>query len=132
MLQDCLKVAKEAWRRSGFPLIVVGTTDDVDKIPVSVLGFFKEELAIEVTCSHDNHLLYCRSGTDSRSSTTLQAPAEAERLSMLQDMLAADCLAADVSIKSLAVQTAALVAGDLVDLCNRARVTATQRLVKQG
>ena len=33
---------------------------------------------------------------------------------------------------SLAVQTAALVAGDLVDLCNRARVTATQRLVKQG
>lgn len=46
--QDCLKVAQEARKSTGYPLILVGTTTDVDKIPLSVLGLFKEEFAIEV------------------------------------------------------------------------------------
>lgn len=41
--QDCLKVAQEARKTTGYPLILVGTTCDVDKIPLSVLGLFKEE-----------------------------------------------------------------------------------------
>lgn len=64
---------------------------------------------------------------------TLQAPAEAERLMKLQSMLSGDILSPDVSVKSLAVQTAALVATDLADLCDRARKKgAVARLLKQG
>lgn len=47
-LQECLKVAQEARANTGFPLILVGTTSDVEKIPLSVIGLFKEEVAIEV------------------------------------------------------------------------------------
>lgn len=46
--QDCLKVAQEARKTTGYPLVLVGTTCDADKIPLSVLGLFKEEFAIEV------------------------------------------------------------------------------------
>lgn len=48
-LQECLRNAQEAWQSSGFPVIVVATTVDVDKIPLSILGLFKEELSIEVS-----------------------------------------------------------------------------------
>jgi peroxin-6 len=81
-LQDCLKVAQEARKTTGYPLVIIGTTSDVDKIPLSVLGLFKEEFSID-------------------------APAEAERLALLESMLQMDILSPDVSVKNLAVQTAA-------------------------
>jgi len=118
-------VAQEAWTKSGYPLVVIGTTTDVDKIPVSVVGCFKEEVLIEVGC-FDLGCSMCL------SHFSLQAPGEALRCSMLQDILSQDTLTPDVSIKSLAVQTAALVAGDLVDLAHRARITAVQRLAVLG
>jgi peroxin-6 len=105
-LQDCLKVAQEARKTTGYPLVIIGTTSDVDKIPLSVLGLFKEEFSID-------------------------APAEAERLALLESMLQMDILSPDVSVKNLAVQTAALVAGDLADLCERARKHAVARLLKK-
>lgn len=46
-------------------------------------------------------------------------------------MLASDILSPDVSVKSLAVQTAALVASDLADLCERARKHAVSRLLEK-
>lgn len=49
VLQDCLKKAQEAEANSGYPLVIIGTACDSDKIPISVLGAFKEELTIEVS-----------------------------------------------------------------------------------
>lgn len=46
-------------------------------------------------------------------------------------MLASEILSPDVSVKSLAVQTAALVASDLADLCERARKGAVARLLEK-
>ena len=103
-LQEAIKTASGA---TGYPLIIVGTACDVDKIPVSVIGCFKEELAIE-------------------------APNEQERLAILQNVFKNDILAPDVSLKATAVQTAALVACDLVDLAMRVRMSATDRLDKSG
>lgn len=105
LLQDLFDASKRSWRQSGYPLVVVGTSSHVEKLPASVLGCFKTELTIE-------------------------APSEAERASILQTLLADDAVAPDVSLRGLAVQTAALVAKDLVDLCARARATAWQRVVR--
>jgi peroxin-6 len=49
ILQDCLSLAKDSFRTTGFPLVVAGTTSDPDKIPVSVMGEFKQEITVEVT-----------------------------------------------------------------------------------
>lgn len=106
-LQEAIKTASEAWKKTGYPLIIVGTACEVDKIPVSVVGCFKEELAIE-------------------------APNEEERHAILQNVFRNDTLAPDVSLKGTAVQTAALVACDLVDLGLRVRMSATERLDKAG
>ncbi|GAA5903296.1 AAA family ATPase peroxin 6 [Sporobolomyces salmoneus] len=95
--------------RSGFisssqPVIVLGTTTDIDKLPTGVIGLFKEELSIE-------------------------APGEPERLAILQNLTSSEHLAPDVSLRSLAVQTAALVANDLVDLVRRAKAAAAERVL---
>lgn len=59
----------------------------------------------------------------------MQAPNEAARLQIFSSILAADTLSPDVSMNSLATQTAALVASDLVNLCERARRMAVARLL---
>lgn len=61
----------------------------------------------------------------------LQAPSESERLAMLEVILGDDIISPDVSVKHIAVQTAALVANDLVDLAARARLMATQRMTER-
>lgn len=106
-LQQCLQTAQESWKLSGKPLVIVGTTSDPDKIPISVLGCFKEEISIE-------------------------APGEAERLSMLQTIFGGATISPDVSFRAIAVQTAALVARDLVDLATRTWMSATERLTEAG
>lgn len=58
-----------------------------------------------------------------------QAPGEPERLAILKSLTANDAVAPDVSLRALAIQTAALVAVDLVDLVRRARSSATSRLL---
>lgn len=49
ILRECFATARQGWKSSGFPIIVVGTTCDVDKIPTGVLGAFKEEIPYEVS-----------------------------------------------------------------------------------
>ncbi|KAK5126999.1 hypothetical protein LTR85_008358 [Meristemomyces frigidus] len=85
--------------------VLIATTTDVDKIPDSVRGLFTHEL--EMT-----------------------APDEGEREGILRDIVAGSGvpLAADVDLAAIAVKTAALVAGDLVDVVDRALVAKTERL----
>ncbi|KAE8233222.1 hypothetical protein CF326_g1733 [Tilletia indica] len=87
------------------PIAVFATTSDPDKCPTSVLGCFKHEVAIS-------------------------APNEAERLEILQTAVKGTAIYPDVSLKSMATQTAALVAADLVDLVGRAKLAAMARLQK--
>ncbi|KAN0065525.1 peroxisomal assembly protein [Thecaphora frezii] len=88
------------------PVAVFGTTSDADKCPAGVLGCFKHEVAF-------------------------QAPNEAERLQMLRIALNGAALSPDVDLKSLATQTAALVAADLVNLVSRAKLASVARIRKE-
>ena len=83
-------------------MLLFGTTDSHERVPPKILSCFKHEVVFE-------------------------APGETERHAILLSALANCTLAPDVSVKDLAVQTAALVAADLVDLVNRAKVAAIQR-----
>ncbi|BGP03261.1 Peroxisomal ATPase PEX6 [Rhodotorula toruloides] len=105
VLRDCFATIRDGWKASGHPVVVVATTTDVEKVPTGVLGLFKEEIGI-------------------------QAPAEPERLAILRNLTASDIISPDVSLRSLAVQTAALVANDLVDLVRRARAAAAERVLE--
>ncbi|GAA6020420.1 hypothetical protein JCM10207_002101 [Rhodosporidiobolus poonsookiae] len=104
VLRECFDTIREGWQTSGQPVVVVATTTDVEKVPTGVLGLFKEEIGID-------------------------APAEPERLAILRNLTSSDLIAPDVSLRSLAVQTAALVASDLVDLVKRARAAAAERVL---
>nr|CRX79136.1 hypothetical protein ls5930a1_00167 [Leucosporidium scottii]CRX79213.1 hypothetical protein ls5931a1_00041 [Leucosporidium scottii] len=104
VLKECFAVARQGWKSSGYPIIILATACDVEKVPTSVLGAFKEELSIE-------------------------APGEPERLSILRSLTTTSIIAPDVSLRALAVQTAALVANDLVDLVRRARASAADRVL---
>ncbi|KAG8958992.1 peroxisomal assembly protein [Tulasnella sp. 419] len=105
--QECLNDLKQAWKLTGFPIIVVATTTDVDRVPVGVLGCFKHEIQFEV-------------------------PNEPERLDILTSLLQKEPLAPDVSLPSIATQTAALVAGDMVDLVSRAKMASIERALKSS
>lgn len=93
--------------QTSLPIAVIGTTGDADRCPTGVLACFQHELKFE-------------------------APNEAERRAMLGICLRDSTLSVDVSLKSMATQTAALVASDLVDLVGRARMAAIERVSKQG
>ncbi|KAI5369138.1 putative AAA+ ATPase domain, ATPase, AAA-type, core [Septoria linicola] len=85
--------------------VLVATTTDIDKVPDSVRGLFTHEL--EMT-----------------------APDEGEREGILRDVVTESGLplAPEVDLASIAVKTAALVAGDLVDVVDRAIVAKSERL----
>lgn len=61
-----------------------------------------------------------------------QAPDEKERLQMLTTVLQGATMSADVDLGALAVETAALVAQDLVSLARGARHAALQRVIKRS
>ena len=88
------------------PPVLVGTAQDTEKLPPELLGLFNQTLRID-------------------------PPGEPERREILDAALARYPIAADVDAKYLAVQTAALVAADLVEVVERARLGAVQRLGKQ-
>ncbi|KAH9825723.1 ATPase family associated with various cellular activities (AAA) [Teratosphaeria destructans] len=85
--------------------VLVATTTDVDKISDPVRGLFTHELE-------------------------MSAPDEGEREGILRDVASQSGipLALDVDLAAVAVKTAALVAGDLVDVVERAVVARTERL----
>ncbi|KAM5535554.1 hypothetical protein V8D89_010721 [Ganoderma adspersum] len=101
-LRDCIASLQPSWNLTGFPVVLVGTTDSHERVPPKILSCFKHEVVFE-------------------------APGEAERYDILMSVLADSTLAPDVSIKDLAVQTAALVAADLADLVARAKSAAILR-----
>jgi peroxin-6 len=87
--------------------VIIATTTDVDKIPDGIRGSFTHEL--EMT-----------------------APDEGEREGILRAIVQDLGLrvAPDVELSSVAVKTAALVAGDLIDVIDRALVAKQTRLDK--
>ncbi|ORY82658.1 P-loop containing nucleoside triphosphate hydrolase protein [Protomyces lactucae-debilis] len=101
VLADCLKrVAVDAGE---FPVAVVATTSEKDKVPDGILGCFRHEVE-------------------------MNAPDEAERFKILSTLTQQVPLAPDVSVQSLAVRSAALVAADLVNVLKRARNFAQDRM----
>lgn len=87
--------------------VLVATTTDVDKLPDSVRGIFTHE--IEMT-----------------------APDEGEREGILRNVAngVGIPMAPDADFAAVAVKTAALVAGDLVDVVDRALIARNARLEK--
>ena len=85
--------------------VLIATTNDVDKVPDGVRGLFTHEL--EMT-----------------------APDEAEREAILRNILGDRGLSVEPSIdlNAIALKTAALVAGDLVDVVDRASAAQQSRL----
>lgn len=116
-------VQEKAVAREFHPLIVLASTGEAEKCPPGLLALFKHKIQ-------------------------WNAPDEPERLAILQGAIAAastasttsdGCkashvgmgsivLAPDVTLSSLATQTAALVAADLADLVARAKAAATARI----
>ncbi|KAH8593576.1 hypothetical protein B0O99DRAFT_626614 [Bisporella sp. PMI_857] len=85
--------------------VLIATTTEVDKIPDGVRGLFTHELE-------------------------MNAPDEWEREGILRNIIDDQPvpLAPEVELSSVAVKTAALVAGDLVDVVDRALVARNSRL----
>ncbi|KAF3769043.1 nucleotide binding protein [Cryphonectria parasitica EP155] len=87
--------------------VLIATTTEVDKVPDGVRGLFTHELE-------------------------MSAPDEGEREAILKNVIDARGLHLDpdVDLGSVALKTAALVAGDLVDVVDRALVARQSRLEK--
>ena len=85
--------------------VLIATTTEVDKIPDGVRGLFTHELE-------------------------MNAPDEWEREGILRSIIDNQpvALSPDVDLSAVAVKTAALVAGDLVDVVDRALVARNSRL----
>ncbi|RDB21464.1 Peroxisomal biogenesis factor 6 [Hypsizygus marmoreus] len=104
-LQECIEDVQKSWKITGYPVVTIGTTSEPARVPASVSASLKHEIFFE-------------------------APGEGERYEILTCSLVDSVLAPDVSISSLAIQTAALVASDLVDLVARAKFAAIERVTE--
>jgi peroxin-6 len=119
VLRECLDNLQKSWRISGHPVVVFATTAESDRVPTGILSCFKHEVTFEVRLAelselHNTHLI-------------LQAPNEAERHEMLRLLVMGSVLAPDVSLSNLATETAALVAGDIANLVQRAESISIER-----
>ncbi|WFC98302.1 peroxisomal assembly protein [Malassezia yamatoensis] len=103
MLQRCMSQAFDKTRHKAFPMIFVGSTDDAEQCPPTLLACFNQTLKFD-------------------------PPNEAERKQLLDIALSQYPVAADVDTQQLAVQTAALLPVDLRDLAQRARLHSCARL----
>ncbi|KAI2629846.1 peroxisomal biogenesis factor 6 [Hypoxylon sp. NC1633] len=85
--------------------VLIATTTEVDKVPDGIRGLFTHELEIN-------------------------APDEGEREGILRSIIQSRgvSLAPEVELSGVAIKTAALVAGDLVDVVERAMVARDSRL----
>ncbi|KAI9101308.1 AAA-domain-containing protein [Phlyctochytrium arcticum] len=104
VLAECIAMFAETAKSLGHPIMLVGTAEELDKVPTGMQALFR-------------HQLLCES------------PSEEMRLSILEHLTRELSLASDVSLPALAMQTAALVARDLVDLVARAGYHALQRIL---
>jgi peroxin-6 len=85
--------------------VLIATTTDIDKVPEGIRGLFTHEIE-------------------------MSAPDEGEREGILRSIIddAGIRLAPDVDLANVAVKTAALVAGDLLDVVDRALVAKRNRI----
>ncbi|KLO07022.1 AAA-domain-containing protein [Schizopora paradoxa] len=103
--RECISELSQAWKRTTFPVVVVGTSSQVESIPSGILTCFKQEISCDV-------------------------PNEREREDILKAASEGDVLGADVSLKNLATQTAALTFSDILDLISRSRLCCIERTMK--
>ncbi|WWD03593.1 hypothetical protein V865_001647 [Kwoniella europaea PYCC6329] len=101
VLEGIIQSAKEP--STDWPVVVVGTTVDVDSIPNEVVGCFKQDVEI-------------------------RAPNESERFKIISHLLLSHGLSPDVDLKDLARQTAALQVGDIEALLHRAYDLSLKRI----
>ncbi|KAG8690974.1 peroxisomal assembly protein, partial [Ceratobasidium sp. 394] len=108
VLAECIRGLGAAWGATGYPVAVVATTAEPDAIPVSVMACFRHELVVE-------------------------APDERRRAQILEGVVRTQKLplAPDVELGSVARETAALHAGDLVNLVRSARDEALKRVLRE-
>jgi len=106
LLRECLDLVQSKRQELQWPVIFAAATSNAEKIPVAVLALFKHEFRLE-------------------------APGEEQRLLTLREILDCDILAPDVALRSLSIQTAALLEGDLLDLVARAKMIALVRVEKE-
>ncbi|KAF8163058.1 P-loop containing nucleoside triphosphate hydrolase protein [Crassisporium funariophilum] len=104
-LRESINDVQTSWKITGYPVVVIGTTSETGRVPPSLMGCFKQEVAFE-------------------------APNEGERLEILTCLLAKLEISSDVSLLNLATQTAALLARDLRDLVTRAKAASIERVMK--
>ncbi|KAI9293385.1 AAA-domain-containing protein [Neoconidiobolus thromboides FSU 785] len=105
MFHEQMKTLIGVEKKVGHPIIVVGTCESVENFPAGIMQSFRHEIQIE-------------------------APIEALRSNMLKNLTNSSCLAPDISLESIATETAALVAKDLVDLVDRTGILALNRISK--
>jgi hypothetical protein len=48
VLRECMNDLQNGWKLTGWPVIVVASTSDADRIPLGVLGCFKHDITFEV------------------------------------------------------------------------------------
>ncbi|KAJ3171148.1 peroxisomal assembly protein [Geranomyces variabilis] len=102
-LSNALERVAESYKKTGHAVIVVGTTSDLDKVPVGMQSLFRQQVLCE-------------------------SPSEAMRMHVLSYLTHGVTLSPDVDLAALALQTAALVCRDLVDLVARAGQNARLRI----
>ncbi|KAF8652744.1 hypothetical protein AX16_004241 [Volvariella volvacea WC 439] len=101
-LHDCINEAQLSWKMTGYPILVAGTTSELGHVPAKILSTFKNEIVFE-------------------------APTEPVRYEILDVLLTNSSLASDVSVSELALQSAGLVAADLVSLVSRTKSISMSR-----
>lgn len=105
VLQRCLTPPSDT--AEAMPLLVVATTEDGERCPAALRGLFNETIKLD-------------------------PPIEPERAQWLQIAAAPYELGADVDLHAMAVQTAALLASDLMDVLERARLASVRRVLSAG
>lgn len=51
VLRDCIAGLQPSWNLTGFPVLLLGTTDSHDRVPPKILSCFKHEVLFEVCTS---------------------------------------------------------------------------------
>ncbi|EJD02070.1 AAA-domain-containing protein [Fomitiporia mediterranea MF3/22] len=100
--QECIDKLASNWRETGFPVAVIATTSQPERLSASMLSCFKHEV-------------------------TFEAPDEPGRYALLKSSISKEMLADDVSLGDLAVQTAAFTDDDLNHLISLMHLNAAER-----
>ncbi|CAL1703853.1 unnamed protein product [Somion occarium] len=106
MLVRCMENLRENWILTTYPVFVFATTSVTDQVSAPTLALFKHRVVYE-------------------------SPADSERKTVLETLLAETTLQPDISLKELATETAAFLAGDLSDLVLNATRASSRRLISE-